>query len=331
MIADDELGVILRSADPATTPAGQPLTLAQLELRDRITAGRRPSDPVRGRAPRRVWALVLTPLAALTVVAIFVLSILPSAPATAQTPRPLALTNVSATAEEVVAMARQRLLRSAPEPAVRSVSSTGWYLAIDQSASGERTATINPQVTRITWDADRSGRILVVAGEPYLADGGDPAPYASDAPPAGTVLQDMVFAAGEMQVPPVEPTGGSVDEVRALLEGLGMPPEADAGSIMDAISSAFSWWTLSDAQHAGLLELLADRGGLEVLGAGEDRVGRPVTAVTADSAAHPDIRNILLISADTGRIVGMESVRVTADGDIPAGSVIAYTSWETPS
>jgi hypothetical protein len=213
---------------------------------------------------------------------------------------------------------------------VRGASSLGWYLAIDTDETGERSATISPQVTRITWNEDRSGRVLVVAGEPYFADGSDVTPSDSDAPPAGTVLQDMVFGPGEMQVPPVEPTGASAQEMRTLLEGLGMPPDADAGSVMDGISSAFSWWTLSDAQHAGLLELLAGSGELEVLGAGEDRVGRAVTAVTAASTVHPDIRNILLISADTGRIVGMESVRLTADGDIPAGSVIAYTSWDMP-
>jgi hypothetical protein len=56
-----------------------------------------------------------------------------------------------------------------------------------------------------------------------------------------------------------------------------------------------------------------------------------VIGITADSARFPGTRRLLLISADTGRIVAEEVLRTTPEGKLPAGSVISYTLWGLPT
>jgi len=41
------------------------------------------------------------------------------------------------------------------------------------------------------------------------------------------------------------------------------------------------------------------------------------------------VEDLVLISAETGRIVGVESTRLAPDGIVLAGAVISYRMWGT--
>ena len=108
-----------------------------------------------------------------------------------------------------------------------------------------------------------------------------------------------------------------------------MPPAgATAGEIVTATESVFGLWTLTDEQHAKIISLLLNSPGSVALGESTDRGGRPVFGVGTDFA-QSEIRYTVLISAETGRIVGLEASPL-ADivPDIPAGSVTSYTLWD---
>jgi hypothetical protein len=83
---------------------------------------------------------------------------------------------------------------------------------------------------------------------------------------------------------------------------------------------------LTDRQQAELLSILIERGGLEALGLTTDRSGREAFGLAADNGA--GLRDTLLISAKTGRIIGFETATTIPAGDVPAGATTLYTIWE---
>lgn len=321
---EEELDRMLIGADPARTPESAQLTPAQVSVRDRIMASQ---APVRRARP----ALILMPPAAILVLVVAVVGVmLPAQRAQAGlTPEPLSFSNSEGiTVEEVAALAVQQLRSENGPSQSRQTHTTGWFLQVTELPKGARTIAISPQVTTTSWEPDGSGRVQVIAGEPYWADGTNTAVSAGEAPTAGTELMNTIYNPGEMGVPPVEPTGDSPEDMLSLLHGLGMPETFDAADIMDFTDNAMRWWTFTNAQHVGLVQLLLSRDDVRVLGTAQDRAGREIIGSSADSAGHPDIRTTVLISAESGRIVGTESTRTTPDGEIPVGAVVAYTMWE---
>lgn len=211
-----------------------------------------------------------------------------------------------------------------PERPARFARSVSWGLSIDVAA---QRAEIVPQVMTLEWNADRSGRMLVVAGQPYRPEGTRSSNDRTKVGP-GDVLSEMEFAVGEWATPFVEPPGTSREDMLALLTAFGLPESPTASDVVRALTGVFEQWTLTNEQHAQLLSILVDTGGLTVLGSGEDRLGRPVVGVEMKSISE-GVVDLMLISAETGRIVGVESKRTTPDGIVPAGAVISYRLWDT--
>ncbi|MBN9187231.1 hypothetical protein [Microbacterium sp.] len=272
-------------------------------------------------------------MTAIAVVALFVITNMTAAPrASALTPPPLTFTATGQTPKDVLTMAEHTLTRSpSPTSAVRYSQSTGWYAQLAANENNEITsATIAPQITTLEWAADLSGHLRVIAGTPYWADGATNAIPARTAPTPGTVILDTTFTAGGVTAPTTNPPGESVEEMRTWLTEFGLPSGADAADLIGTINQVLSYWTLTNEQHALLLQILLDRDDITVLGMGKDRAGRPVTGIAADSHRSPGSRELLLISASTGRIIANETMRTTKAGALPAGSVTSYTLWGLP-
>ena len=87
-----------------------------------------------------------------------------------------------------------------------------------------------------------------------------------------------------------------------------------------------SYWTLTDEQHATLIDMLVDVRGLTVLGESHDRLGRDVVGLRVSDEG-TSYENTLLISEDTGRITGIENELTKSMELIPAG-VVGYTMWD---
>jgi hypothetical protein len=102
-----------------------------------------------------------------------------------------------------------------------------------------------------------------------------------------------------------------------------MPENPTASDATMAIGALLEQWTLTNEQEAGLLAILGETTGLTALGTTTDRLGRPVAGmrvVTADGAAS----DVILLSTETGRIVGIERTNIIENEYMAAGIVIGY-------
>lgn len=320
VLDDDALTRLLIDANPARTPRDAELDAAAIRMRERIIrTGPRPQHREPRRTARVAWASALTATAAAGVVVFGLVT--PAGQAVAVTPEPLTFT-VAGSTQQVVERATALLADgSGPADPQRSVESAIWALAVDVD---EQQTAVVPQFSSLTWHEDLSGRLVTVAGESYWP--GDASDESAEAVPGDEVLFDLEMAPGEFGTPVVEPPGDSAADVLAMLTAYGMPADPDASQLVDSVVTALDQWTLTDAQHAVLLEMLDAEDGVSVLGESTDRLGRPVYALSVPASADGTDETVL-ISTESGRIVGVESEQGSADGIIPEGAVVMYDLW----
>ena len=310
---------MLSDADPATTPRDAPPDARALATRDRIL--RMKNAPRRRRTRTLGWASGLTAVAASTALAIAVLS--PQGAAVAGTPSPLAFDG-SSTVAQIVDDAGVALADTpGPTLPARTVRTASWAFSVDVD---EKTTTVVPQLSTLTWEPDGSGRMTIIAGVPY-----DPADAvasnAAEVTSSGEVVTDLVMAPGDFDTPWTTVPGDTREDMVAILRAFGMPEDPTAYDVESAFTSVLGQWTLTDAQHQELLGLLEEAGGGEALGTSTDRLGRPVTGIRVQS---PDgaASDLVLVSLDTGRIVGVERTVLIGDDVFAAGSIISYQMWD---
>lgn len=320
---------MLRAADPARTPAGAPLTLAQRALRDRITAG---ATRTPARAPRRsLWIGIATPLAALAMLVIVLVMIVPfgAAPAAAYGPRPLEYREIPLSADEVLERAIAQLTADpAGGEAERRSRVTSWSLSYSPDAVPEKQLVIEPFVQESSWNEDLSGSLRRWAGTPFYADGPtDRIPRESEYEP-GQLIGEERFGPGEYSA--VFPELLEIGVTGVIAQPGYLPPGAMAGDVTDLVESILMQWTLTDRDQADVLDLVGDYEGIDVLGSSVDRLGRDVIALEAAAVADPDTRVVLLLSADTGGIVAVEHVSRGTNPHLPVpdGTVLSYSLWE---
>lgn len=328
---DDPIVRAMRAADPALTPLDAPLAPRHMTILDRITTA--PPSPRRTSVRVGPFAILAgLPLAAIIVIAmVATLATFNPAPAAANTPPPLEYTPIDASASAVLSTVEAALNEEASaQAAQRRSHSIGWYLDIRIGPS-TRTVAIAPQESLTVWNEDLSGSTVHRAGKPYAAGADPTAPIPDDYPEPGTILTELTFGPGDFRTPTATPPGTTEDEMLAFLESYGDPHQPlEAGRLIRATQLAFNQWTLTNAHHAAILRLLGRAGDIEVLGEATDRAGRGVIGLRADYSVNPRYEFVLLISTDTGRIVGLESItKVAMSAQVPAGSVAGYTLWET--
>lgn len=321
-MTDDELARALRRLDPARTPPEAPIPL-DAERRLREIVGR----PV---ARRRRPVLAWTSAAAAVVLVLAIVSgvlWMPAPSAYALTPKPLVYSAVADGASEVIADAQRRLAESTTSllPERRSLS-LGWYFS--GSPDDAEATVFRREWVDLRWNEDLSGSIVTTAAEATNADG-DTVP--ADDPTPGTVVSDMRFVQNQFSPLTRTPPAPTVDAMRALaVASTGASEPLTAGDVMLAVRSLQSEWTLTGSQQSALLDLIGSAPGLRVLGTTHDRLGRPVVGLGGilSGAANADIS--LLISTETGRIVGYESALVEDNPNLklPAGSITDYILWD---
>lgn len=309
----------LTAADPARTPRDAEPDARAIATRDRILRSSR--EPQRRRARRVGWAAGLTAVAASAALAFGVL--LPQGAAVAGTPTPLAFDGSASLAETVATADTDLGVFHEPESPVRSVRAASWSFSVDVDAGR---AEIVPQLSTFQWSDDLSGEAIAINGVAY--DPGDAvANQEAEVVSTGEVASRVTYAPGEFVTPVVAVPGETPADVRALLEAFGLPREPSAFDVVTAVTSVFGQWTLTNAQHAELLALIEDSGGAQALGATTDRLGRPVAGIrviAADGAVSDDV----LVSLDSGRIVGVERTVLVDDGIVAPGSITDYRMWD---
>jgi|GEM_PF-659262 len=323
-MTDDDLARALRRLDPAETPLDAPLPLdAERRLRRILD-----HPPARRRRPSLAWA---SAAAAVAIVVAVVAGMLwmPGSSASAQTPKPLVYTAVpSGTgAAEVIARAQAQLAAGAGAVAAERRSlSLGWYFSA--SPDGAEATVFRREWVDVRWNEDFSGSVVTTAAEATNADG-DTVPNVDPAP--GTVVGEMRYVRNQFR--PLSPSSpdASVDAMRALVEtATGATGTLSAGDALVGVRSIQGEWTLDDAQQSALLEVVASSPGLRALGTTQDRLGREVVGLAGIPSSTADTDVTLLLSTETGRIVGFESALTApnTDLDLPAGSLTEYALWD---
>lgn len=318
LLDDDVLTRALIEANPARTPTDARPDDEALRMRARIMA----PVPTR-RAPRRArarWAwgsgIAATAAAAAVVVGV----IAPQGAAVAVTPKPLVFADAGSAASIVDRALEALSADSGPAEPVRTVESIAWSLSVEVE---EQRSEVVPQFIDLTWNEDMSGRMTILAGEGYWPS--DISGGSGEVTIGDEVLMDLEMKPGEFNTPVAQTPGESSEDVRAMLTAYGMPENPSASDVLAAIVTAVNQWTLTDEQHAAMLELLESSGGVHALGSTTDRLGRQVYALGVDSSG---VSEKVLISAATGRIVGVETEQTTDDGIVPAGAVVFYSMWD---
>lgn len=310
----------LSDADPARTPRDAAPDARAIAMRDRIL-GSTEAPKKRRRVRAAGWATGLVAVATASVVAFAMLT--PHVAAVAGTPSPLDFDG-SNTVAQIVDDA-SAALDETPGPAepLRMVRTAFWGFSVDV---GTKNTTVVPQLSTLTWQPDGSGHMTIIEGVPY-----DPADAvasnAAEVKSSGEVIADFDITAEEFASPWLTEPGDSADDMVAILRAFGMPEQPTAYDVETAITWVLGQWTLTNAQHRELLVLLEEAGGGEALGTSTDRLGRPVAGIRIIS---PDgaVSDLVLVSLETGRIVGVERTVLEADEVYPAGAITSYSLWD---
>ncbi|MFJ2552880.1 hypothetical protein [Microbacterium sp. NPDC087591] len=309
----------LTEADPARTPRDAAPDARALATRDRILRKSRSAHRPHSRAV--AWASGAVAAGATAIFAVAML--LPQETATAGTPTPLTFEGSSTVAEIVDAAEEDLAAVTGPDTPLRTVHAASWGFSVDVV---DENAEVVPTLSELTWNPDGSGRMTVVRGVPY-----DPtdavAHNHAEVSSSGDVVSDLVMSPGDFEPLWPDIPGDSREDVLALLTAFGMPAQPTAFDIESAFTSTFDMWTLTNAQHRELLSLLAETGDGVALGDTTDRLGRPVAGIqflTPDKGA----KDVVLVSLETGRIVGVERTAIEADDVYPVGAIISYRMWD---
>lgn len=323
-IPDEELDRLFRAAAPARLDTDVRLDAAAIGVRESIIRGTwRRHTRSSGRGLRwAAWATATVAVVAAVVVSATVL--LPSHQAVALTPPPLTYGSAEPLSD-VLADAHDALL-SPPlieqRPGVESVV-WGW-----SAEMGTGHVEVVPQNVNFVWEPGGDATTTVTAGEPYWSDedrpgGIEPSPYEP-----GELIDEVVMPAEQFLVPAAvaDLSGSTPAELESALSVFSAGPGASSGELVAAMTGLLDYWTLSDDQHATLLDLLQDAGGVVVRGETVDRLGRDVVGLRVSSII-PERVETVFVSMETGRIVGVESELVEPLDQLPAG-VITYTMWD---
>lgn len=321
-ITDEELDRLLTAAAPARTPIDARPDAAAMAMLERIMA----TDPHPHRVRNRVVGWLGGAAAAVVAAVVSASLLIPSAAAIAGTPEPLEFDGAGSVSAEIDGA--QAALTSVPGPAepTRLVRSATWSYNVDVDAAS---AVIVPQLVTLQWEADQSGRVTVVDGAAY--DPSDAAANnAAEVASSGRVSMELTMAPGEFATPVANAPGSTRAELTAALSAFGMPADPTAFDVMMATGSLLEQWTLTNAQEAEILAILEEADGVTALGASVDRLGRAVVGLRI---ADPDgaASDVVLLSAETGRIVGIERTNLVDEDVLPIGAVIGYRLFDVPA
>ncbi len=325
---DDEFARAMRRLDPARTPVDAPIPL-DAERRMREIVGRPPVARPRAAARRRPVLAWTSAAAAIVVILTIVTGVLwmPAPSASALTPTPLVYTSTPADPIEAIDAARAQLVRDDDGVvAERRSLSLGWYFSA--SPDGAEATVFRREWVDLRWNENFSGSIVTTAAEATNADG-DTVPAGEPTP--GTVVAESRYVQNQFRPLSPTPPTPSVDAMRELLRtAVGAEGELTAGDAIIGARTLLGEWTLDDAQQSALLQVVAEAPGLRALGTTRDRIGREVIGLGGLPTPPSNADVTLLISADTGRIVGFESALVDAntDLDLPPGSLTEYALWD---
>lgn len=317
----------IKAARPTSGHRDLPLTdrakreLAELLIGD-LPPARTPMQ-VRPRVPREL-RVVVTVVALLIAIGVPTVLLGSSSSAHAAAPPLLVTTPIAGTAADQLRIL-SRAARESPDLTggkVTHIEVEAWVLG---SEVGEedvlKNSVVQPNRYDITRLQDGTMRHVITAGAPRGSS-------TEGAVPEGTVISDTTWTPDECCV-----FVGSVPEDAALIPGfvvgdLDDPTVPNSAESLELIGDLLLEQELNPAQNSAILEYLAVLPDLALSGRVVDRLGREGVVFSAWDVDHPEYREHLIVSPDTGRILASErTYHGTTRTDIDSPSVIRYFAW----
>lgn len=225
------------------------------------------------------------------------------------------------------AAAKQR-----PDPSegkVQHVVTDNWFANVDHNSA---TAAVVPQIDEAWLSPDSSLRLVQKRGAPLAADGrGLPTSGSWDDIPA---TDDETYPAGSNDANLVHELPADPEGVRdELLNQRGCEDRqrglARSFCLQQQIVELHRNYVVPPKTHATMWRMLADEKGFRLLGKVKDRAGREGTGISLISDQDPNYRNVLIISPDTGELLGSEVILIKTlpKVDLRAPAITSFTAF----
>lgn len=327
----DELERRIRDDNPHSPGSGASLSPRAAEELQRILASPRTAPDADAGRRRRVGIGLLVAVAAATLAilvgALTVAPLLLAKPAAAA-PASLPVRPVDG---DLATILKELSMKAAAQTSTVAespmVTRCEWWAATLTVGDDGTEVFVQPQDITRTWYPDRSGTIVVTAGEPRW---NIPDDVTTTEP--GTPLQSDDYPAGEFPLAyGDEPPSTSGDAFASYLRGgLGLPDDAAAGDYFTAIQDLRHDRDLTGAQTAAMLEMLASLPGVRVAGEVTDRLGREGLAIETTSRYDGAFKDLLIFDRSTGMLLSAETEYLGGIDEItlPYPTVISYLAWK---
>lgn len=199
-----------------------------------------------------------------------------------------------------------------------------WSLVSEIDAAGKVVASnTSPTVSSTTFSPDGSVTIETVVGRPF------PGQEVKDLPIPGTPLSSEHLSAEKSVA--ASASGVLPEDADQLAQWLETAFSVDPANTEESTLSLLRVLvntTVTPAQEATVLEYLASRPDVTLIGQVTDRLGRSALSFRIGSDVDNYQQN-LIIATDTGQIIATETIYTGNDRhDITAPAVTSYEAWE---
>ena len=219
-----------------------------------------------------------------------------------------------------------------PDPSdgrVQHIVTDNWFASFDDNLA---TAAVIPQINETWLSPNGSLRLVERRGTPLAADGrGLPTDGSWDNQPSAT---DETHPAGSNDADLVHELPAAPDGVRDQLLNQRGCEDRQRGltrsfCLQQQIVDLHRNYVVAPKIHSNMWRMLADEDGFRLLGKVKDRAGREGIGISLISDGEPGYRNVLIISPDTGELLGSEEILIKTfpNVDLRAPAITSFTAF----
>jgi len=202
---------------------------------------------------------------------------------------------------------------------VQHIVTDNWFTTDEVTESGAKGTTLTPQLNETYAFPDGSLRLIERQSNPLSPDGRG-APGSGEWEKLPTTLDEMQ-PSGSSDSMIVDSLSTDPARLRGQLTKLGGCDEADGGPkagtcLVSQINDLYTHHVIPAKTAAAMWTVLSEVPNLTSLGEVEDRSGRQGIGISLFERSGLDKRWILIISPETGQLLGREVILLQRDADI---------------
>ncbi|MCW2829601.1 MAG: hypothetical protein JWP31_293 [Aeromicrobium sp.] len=235
-------------------------------------------------------------------------------------------TDARATLLELAALADAQP-SSTPSGRTQYLLTDNWFASIEATEAAE----LIPKQREVWLRPDGTTRVRETSGSPLTPDGRGLSETVAS--PASTTSNETYPADG-LDPQFVSALGTDTSDVRAALLAAGQcesggPSPERASCLYRQITGLFEQYVVPPRTASVLWRVLADEPSFRSLGSVDDRAGRDGVGISLIPSDAPQFRRVLIISRDTGQLLGTEDILIKDDPSVgvEAPAIYAFTAY----